>query len=442
MPRTNDILTSGFKPTPFWWDAFAPTDEGSVSPPEKVDVAIVGSGYAGLNAALELARNGRSVVVLESEKFGAGASTRSAGHISSGSNLGKAPGAAAKTPMEKNLPPEKVHALLKNAGDAFLHLENLIESENIECSYERSGRFIGASTKAHYDGLARKVSKLNEAANAEIEMLPPERVHEEIVTDIYHGGMIGHRAGQLHPSLYYKGVLEACQNAGVITSAHAGVRKISGAMDDFTLETAAGQVKADQIVIATNGYTGDVTYQLKKRLMPIGSYMIATEELGENRVKALLPNLRTQANSARILNYFRPSPDRKRILFGGRVRFRLDPPEMAAPSLYKALTGVFPDIEGVKVSHAWTGNCAFTFDALPHIGTMEGLHYCLGCNGSGVATMTYLGHQTARRVLGDETCAFNGLDFPSRPFYEGKPWFLPVVGNYFRLRDRLDQWFD
>jgi glycine/D-amino acid oxidase-like deaminating enzyme len=137
------------------------------------------------------------------------------------------------------------------------------------------------------------------------------------------------------------------------------------------------------------------------------------------------------------------SPDGTRMVFGGRARFTPVDPTVSAPILHRYMTDRFPQLRGVKVTHAWTGNVAFTLDALPHMGERDGLHYCLGCNGSGVAMMTYLGWQTARKIgrVANYACSYDSEDFPDHPLYSGKPWFLPIVGGYYRLRDNLDRLF-
>jgi glycine/D-amino acid oxidase-like deaminating enzyme len=148
------------------------------------------------------------------------------------------------------------------------------------------------------------------------------------------------------------------------------------------------------------------------------------------------------ADTKRVLCYYRMSPDGKRMIFGGRARFTQVTPAVSAPILHRFMTDRFPQLKGIRVTHAWTGNVAFTWDALPHTGTLGGMHYALGCNGSGVAMMTYLGRQTARRIMGgaNSTCGFELEEFPDFPLYNGSPnWALPAVGAYYRFRDGLSR---
>ncbi len=210
----------------------------------------------------------------------------------------------------------------------------------------------------------------------------------------------------------------------------------------WQIRTARGEIAAGDIVIATNGYTGDVTPAIKKRLIPIASHIIATEELPADLARSLIPKGRTLSDTKRVLCYYRMSPDGRRMIFGGRARFTPVTPEISAPILYRFMTERFPQLKGTRITHAWTGNVAFTWDALPHTGKLDGMHYALGCNGSGVAMMTYLGHQTARRIIGgaNATCGFELAEFPDFPLYRGNPnWALPAVGAYYRFRDQLSR---
>ena len=169
--------------------------------------------------------------------------------------------------------------------------------------------------------------------------------------------------------------------------------------------------------------------------------MIATEELPEETARSLLPGNHTIAETKRVRHYYRMSPDGRRVLFGGRASLSDAPPHVTAPVLRNRLIGIFPQIKGVKVTHAWSGNVAFAFDFLPHMGCHDGIHYCMACNGSGIAMLSYLGHRTALKILGDGSapCLFDGQPFPTRPFYTGYPWFLPMVAGYFKLRDHMEQ---
>jgi glycine/D-amino acid oxidase-like deaminating enzyme len=439
MAGTREIFHPGFKASPYWWEAWTPGGGESAELPARTDVAIVGGGYAGLSAALELARSGTIATVIEAGAFGNGASTRSGGHVSGGVNVAK--GLSGSGREKSGGASRGVGALLKDAAESLATLETIIARERIECFYEHTGRFVGAYSAKHYDGLARRAEALNRHADAGAAMVPRERQREEIASDFYFGGMTVRRSGKLHPALYYKGLFDACRRQKVRLVADTRVTQIARRTGGFALTTNRGGVEAAEVLIATNGVTGDATPALKRRIIPVASHMIATEELPPGLAASLFPTGKTVSDTPRILTYYRVSPDGRRVLFGGRARFTQVPPETSAPILYRFMTERLPQLKGVRITHAWTGNVAFTFDLLPHMGREDGMYYALGCNGSGVAMMTYLGTQTARKMLGGgkTVCAFDDIGMPGNRWYSGDPWFLPVVLRYYRIRDVIDR---
>ena len=431
MARARDIFATDFREEPYWWEAARPTTDLATDLPEKTDVLVVGSGYAGLSTALELARDGTDVTVVDAEALGWGASTRNGGMVSGGANVGK----------NANADPALMAEMLDEAYAAFEHFEGVIAREEIDCSYARVGRFVGAHCPSAYETQAKKIEALNEHADSGAYMVPRAEQHREIASDYYYGGMIVERAGGVHPARYHAGLLRAAHAAGVRLVAETRVGRIRGEAGSWTVETSQGPVGAKEVVIATNGYTGDATPALKRRLVPVASYIIATEDLGEDRVRALFPTGRVIADTKRVLYYYRPSPDGRRVIFGGRASFRTAGAIETAGKLHGFMTGVFPQLRGVRVSHAWNGNVAFSLDRLPHMGRQDGLHYALGCNGSGVVMMTHLGHRTALKLLGktNRQSAFERLEMPASPFYGGTPWFLPFIGGLYHLQDWLDR---
>ena len=381
--------------------------------------------------------SGIDACVLEAAELGAGASTRSGGGVSGGVNIGKS-----FTGKVLTRDPEVVKVILASGHDAFSLIETLIEREKIDCYWEKRGRFVGAWTPNDYKFQESRVASLNAGADSGAYMVPKERQREEMASDYYYGGMVVERSAKLHPALYYKGLLDAARRRKITICAKAAVKTITKAGNGWRIATSRGDIEAGDVVIATNGYTGDATPELKRRLIPLASHIIATEELPPDLASTLIPKGRTLADTKRVLCYYRMSPDGKRMVFGGRARFTPVTPAVSAPILHRFMTDRFPQLKGIRVTHAWTGNVAFTWDALPHTGVMGGMHYALGCNGSGVAMMTYLGHQTARRIVGgaNSTCGFELEEFPDFPLYNGSPnWALPAIGAYYRFRDGLSR---
>jgi glycine/D-amino acid oxidase-like deaminating enzyme len=404
--------------------------------PCEARVAIVGGGYAGLSAALELSKHGIDAVVLERGALGEGASSRNGGAVSGGVNVGKS---FSGKPAEVD--PERAGRMLSDAHDAFALVERLIEEEAIDCFWQKRGRFVGAWTPQHFAYQQSRIGSLNDNAQSGAYMVPRERQRNEIASDYYYGGMVVERSASLHPALYYKGLLDACRRRAIAVCAEAGVDGIARNGAGWRVTTGRGEIEAGDVVIATNGYTGALTPRLRRRVVPVASHIIATEELPDHLARSLIPKGRTLSDTKRVLCYYRMSPDGKRMVFGGRARFTQVDPLLSARVLHGYMTERFPQLRGVRITHGWTGNTAFTLDALPHMGEDEGLHYALGCNGSGIAMMTYLGYQTARKIAraANYACAFDSPEFPDHPLYSGNPWFLPLVGSYYRLRDRLDR---
>ncbi len=430
------IFHPDFKPRPFWWEDHEPKPLPEAALPREVRVAVAGAGYAGLSAALELNAQGLDCIVLDAHEPGFGGSTRNGGVVSGGVNVGK-------RYMARAMAPTEAAPFLADAAEAFSHIEALIARQNIACHWTKAGYFLGAWCKSHFEAMAKKVETLNAYAKSEAFIVPPERQREEIGSDYYRGGMVVGRAAHLHPALYFKGLLDLCLKRGIAVASQTPVTRLTQSGTGWRVETPRGIIQAGDVIIATNGYTGDVTPQFKRRVVPVGSYIIATEELDPALAASISPKNRSIADTRRVLTYYRMSPDGRRLIFGGRAKFGHTDPVETASILHRFMTDRFPQLRGAKITHAWTGNVAFTLDELPHMGKFDNLHYALGCNGSGIAMMSYLGHQTARKIAGrvNRVCAFDRPEFPGHPLYSGSTWFLPWIGRYFRTRDWLDRRF-
>jgi glycine/D-amino acid oxidase-like deaminating enzyme len=440
MPWTTDksIFSKDFKSKPFWWEAYQPVALPETALPASCPVVIVGAGYTGLHAALELAKHGMESLVLDAAEPGFGGSTRNGGMVSGGVNVGK-------RMLNKALTPDQARPFLNDAMDAFTHIEDFIADNAIACGWHKSGYFLGAWCKTHFESLSRKIGPLNDEADSNAYMVSRDEQHADIGSSYYHGGMIVTRAAHLHPALYYKGLLDLALKHGVAIASRTPVNGLAQNSDNsWTVKTPRGSMRAHDVIIATNGYTGDVTPQLKRRVVPVGSYIIATENLDPALVSSCSPRNRSFADTRRVLTYYRPSSDGRRMIFGGRAKFGFSDPTETAPLLHRFMCDRFPQLRGSRITHAWTGNVAFTFDELPHMGKHRGLHFALGCNGSGIAMMSYLGRETARKVMGksNRSIAFDQPDFPTHPLYHGNPWFLPLVGAWFRSADWWDRRFN
>ena len=198
-------------------------------------------------------------------------------------------------------------------------------------------------------------------------------------------------------------------------------------------------MKASEVVVATGGYTGEVTPWHRRRVIPIGSYIIATETLEEGLVDQLIPKDRVITDTRKLVVYYRASPDRKRILFGGRVSLREANPDKCVKPLHKQLTQIFPQLENTMVSHSWMGFVGYTFDHMPHTGDQDGVHYAMGFCGSGVSLSSYFGTKLGQRLAGlpEGNTVLTEVKFQTRPFYSGNPWFLAPSIRFYRLHDRF-----
>ena len=233
-----------------------------------------------------------------------------------------------------------------------------------------------------------------------------------------------------------------CEKNGVRICAKAAVQQLDQRGNTWHLKTARGEIEAGDVVIATNGYTGNLVPGFKRRLVPISAYLIATEELPEDLLRSISPQNCSFVETLRVVPFYRLSPDGKRLIFGSRVKWRDVSATEMAPLLYDLVLKRFPELADYKITHAWQGNVAVTFDEQPHLGKYEGLHYALGCNGSGVARMTYMGTQLARKIarVANYRCAYDTGDFPTHPLYNGnKGLLVPLAGTYLSARDWWDR---
>ena len=271
----------------------------------------------------------------------------------------------------------------------------------------------------------------------QIDVLSKADVRKEMAADCYQGGLVFHAHGGVHPALFQQGLLQRAREAGVTVAGYTPVSGVKADGDGFVVATSRGNVSARDVIATTNGYTGKATPALARRLVAIPSFLIATEPIGTERVKALIPNLRMLVETREKHLYYRPSPDGTRIVLGGRAALHPIPLDDAARRLLKELVAIFPSLSSTKVSHVWTGNVAMTRSDLPGIGRRDGIWYALGCNGSGVALMPYLGHKVALKLLGkpEGATAFDDIPFTAVPLYSGNPWFRPMMTWAFRVRD-------
>ncbi|MFB2552487.1 NAD(P)/FAD-dependent oxidoreductase [Ensifer soli] len=420
--------------TPYWWEA-APRLERAEPLPAAADVVIVGSGFTGLVAALTLARNGRMPLVLERGAPGFGASTRNGGQVGSGNQKFRVKTLIALRGREK------AHAMLREGVAMLDHIAALVEDEGIDCDFTRCGRLRGAMRPEHYEAMARDMDDLRALAGVESHMVPRAEQHREIGSDLFHGGSLLPGDAALHPSRYHAGLMARVEAAGGRIEGDAGVGAIAAEGTGFAVSTARGTVRAGAVLVATNGYTDGLVPELGRRIVPVGSALIATGTIPEARFASLMPGGRVYGNTLRVFSYFRAAPGARRIVWGGRVGRGM---EAASPGAYGHLAGdllkTFPDLGDIPVTHGWDGRIGYTYDAVPHLGrTRDGLFYALGYCGTGISRASWFGRRIALRMLErpEGRSAFDDLPFPAYPLPSVARRMVPVVEGWYRLKDRL-----
>ena len=416
-----------------FWQASMPAlpDRSGRDLPGSADVVVIGGGYAGITATRELARRGVGVTLLEAHTLGWGASTRNGGIVHAGYKW-------SARQLIKRYGEGTGKALYKETLDSYALVKQLIVDEAIDCDFRVCGHLELAYAPSHVPELHDAQESLA-SVGVTSTVVPRERIREEIGSDAYYGALAVEGSGLLHPGRYFAGLAAAAARAGA--DLHEGVRARSirrEADGRFLVETTRGAIRARDVFVATNGYTDSVVRSLRRRVIPIGSYIIASEPLPADLAHELSPKGRAFFDTKNFLYYWHVSAD-GRMVFGGRASFLPTTIDRTAAILWRGLLEVHPQMADYRIEYAWGGNVGFTFDRMPHVGrTRDGVAYALGCCGTGVALMTNLGTRVGAWLAGGEAPALAKLRFPLVPApYEGRPWFLPFAGEWFRLQDRL-----
>lgn len=436
-PVSRASFSDDFREAPYWQDGVEAPIFPHLDGDARVDVAIVGSGYTGLNAALETARGGRSTLVLDAGQAGWGCSTRNGGQISTSVKPDVAK-------LARRFGLDRARAIHREGAAALEWIGQFVCRESIDCDFRKAGRFHAAHSPTHYELLARSINDPNYGEDTGAFAVPRDEQRSELGTGIYHGGVVYPRHSALHPAKYHRGLLDRVAAAGADIRVETPVIAIERAGKRHVLTTPRGRVSARDVIVATNGYTGAPFGWLRRRIVPIGSYIIATEELPRGLIDRLFPTDRIASDTRRVVYYYRASPDRQRVVFGGRVSSGETDPKISGPRLHAEMVRIFPELASSRISHSWNGTVAYSFDELAHTGTHDGVHYALGYCGSGVSMASYLGMRVGQRVLGkaEGATAFDDLPFPTRPFYRGRPWFLPAIVAGYRWLDNRELGFD
>jgi glycine/D-amino acid oxidase-like deaminating enzyme len=421
----------------YWHTTTHMPDDRNLTPiPEKVDVAIIGGGYTGLSAARTLAKQGVKVAVLEAETMGWGASSRNGGMVLTGLKL----------PMQtvvKRYGRDVAKRLFQYSLDSIDTVEQIVNEENIECGFARTGHLLAANKPKHYLALIEEVEFMEREFNHRVRIVSRGQQREEIGTDLYHGALVDEVSGGLNPAQYVAGLARAAEKAGALTCARARVTRLERGGMRFLVETERGSLSAESVLAATAGYTGNVTKDLQRKIVPIGSFIVATEKLSDELGRELSPKNRMIFDYKHYLNYFRLWDNR--MIFGGRAAFFPETENTirrSAEILRREMTKVYPQLKGVKVEYAWGGTLDFAFDMMTHVGESDGIYYSLGYAGHGVAMGTHLGKTVAEAIVKGNIREhpFAAFAFPGAPLglYDGRPWFLPLAGIWHKILDWVE----
>ena len=418
--------------TSYWLDTAPMGPDRSTTPlPDTVDVAVVGGGLTGLSAALHLRRKGASVAVLEAERMGWGASGRNGGMCTTGLSIGL-------LTAIKRYGFEPAKALFLAYDDAIDTVERLISEEGIDCAFERTGKLNLASKPAHYDGMVKTNDVLHRRFGRDSRLIPAEQLKDEIGSGAYFGGLLDPRAAGLHVGKFVRGMAEAAALHGAHLHEQARVIAVTRQGKGFDVRSTRGTTSAAQVLVATDGYTDKAVPFYRRRIVPVGSFIVVTEPLDKALVDSLMPTRRMASDSKNLLHYFRITPD-DRMLFGGRAQFALSSPDAdrkSAEILTRDMVAIFPQLDGARIDYAWGGLVGMTLDRVPHAGLRDGVHYSLGYNGHGVQMATYMGRQMVEVIDGHpDANPWKALRFRAVPGHFGPPWFLPFADAYYRFKD-------
>jgi glycine/D-amino acid oxidase-like deaminating enzyme len=417
----------------YWLDTAPPLLSASEGPVDgQTDVAVIGGGFTGLSAAQALASRGASVTVLDAGRIGGGASGRNGGQV----NTGVAQDFAA---LVGQLGLERARGCYLAYAAAVDTVERLIREEGIDCNYLASGKLKLASKPRHFDHLAKTAELIRREVDPDIDLIGPERIRDEVQSDSFHGGLLQRHGGQMHMGRFAVGLAEAAARKGARLYEQAAVSAIvKNGHGGYRIVSARGELQAKQVFVATGPSRHGPFGWFRRRLAPVGSFIVVTEPLDAALLARMFPNRRAYTTTRLMHNYFRVTPD-ARLLFGGRARFTASEQPSDAKSgriLQEGLVALFPPLASARIDYCWGGLVDMTADRLPRAGQHEGIYFSMGYSGHGTQMSTHMGQVMADVIEGREDAnPWRDLKWPAIPGHTGKPWFLPIVGTYYRIKD-------
>jgi glycine/D-amino acid oxidase-like deaminating enzyme len=416
----------------YWLDTappFATACEGPVD--GLADVVVIGAGFTGLSAALALGKRGASVTVVDAGRIGGGASGRNGGQV----NTGVAQDFVA---LAAQLGIERASACYRAFADAVDTVERLIREEQIDCDYLATGKLKLASKPHHLAHLEKTADLIRRTVDTDIELIDGDRIRSEVQSDSFHGGLLQRHGGQMHMGKFTVGLAEAAVRRGAKLYENAAVTSIVKDGGAHRVVTTRGEVRAKQVLIATGPSRHGPFGWYRRRLAPVGSFIVVTEPLPPELLAKVLPNRRAYTTTRLMHNYFRVTPD-SRLLFGGRARFTASERPSDAKSgriLQQGLAAMFPMLSSARIDYCWGGLVDISADRLPHAGQHDGIYFSMGYSGHGTQMSTHMGQVMADVLDGrEDRNPWGESEWAAIPGHTGKPWFLPLVGTYYRIKD-------
>ena len=373
-------------------------------------------------------------MVLEADRVISGASGRNGGHVNNGTSVDFGG-------LSERLGVDQARALYHAYDAAVDTVERVVQEEQITCSFRRGGKIKLAAKPAHYDKIARGFDLLHREADPETDLVPPEKIRTEVGSNRFYGGLLYRKSAQMHMGQFGAGLATAAKRNGARifeNAAVTGLKRLSGARHEVT--TSRGSITAGQVLAATGPSMRGPFFFFRRRVIPIGSFIIATEPLTDSQLDSIMPTRRTATTTLNIGNYFRIAPD-NRLIFGGRARFALSSPTSDLKSgriLEATLHRTFPQLGPVGIDYCWGGTIDLTADRLPRAGEHKGVFYAMGYSGHGAQMSVHIGQKMAAVMAGDtDANPLRGLPWPPVFGHFGPPWFMPFVGAYYRFKDMV-----
>ena len=423
------------KAYPYWWEDYKPYYLKNCSlKNQSYDLVIVGAGYAGICAAKESVSQNLKTLLIDQNALGEGASTRSAGMVSGGLNLGK------KIDLFKEYGHQTAVDFIQESIGSYRFLEDSINGYYDDVKFQKTGRLVLAHSKKKLEALKQKTNLLNSLTNLKLEFL--ESTNHEISNDYYKGGMLVHDAASIHPGLFYKFLLNQTLSSKLNIFSPCKLLSHQKIDNFYLVNTSEGFVKTKYLLFTTNGYTGREIGKENYNIIGVPSYIAVTNEIGNENIYKAMPKLRMYSDTKNDLFYFRPTPDHKRLLFGAFPVWSSngEKSSFVKSFFYKNIKKILPTLNNFTIDYIWSGKVGVTFNTLPHVKNQNNKLYVFGCNGSGVALMPYLGYKSISLInkKNNSTLIIAKIQNKKNYLKFMITLLLPILGIYYRFKEMIE----